>query len=307
MEQVAGNMGLFEGQPGAQVITMRPDLRCKGEYEFCREDAAVEHYSRRARHGALSKEGQAWSIIQGGPGMEHYPRRARHGALSKEGQAWSIIQGGPGMEHYPRRARHGALSKEGQAWSIIQGGPGMEHYPRRARQPILSRSHYLCLAGKAHKVDVEEGMRDIPDPDVKVKIEKVRSTGDFSYYNYSTPFCNANPTTLLQMRFLFAPQLFAETDADEYQGTIQDLGEWLVDLGIPSIGQKLDNRSALVRTLVMYFLCYRLVLRPIIMTLSLTLKYSTDVLILSFFSQEWNLAWCNSAKDWGSSTPFLKR
>ena len=49
MEQVAGNMGLFEGQPGAQVITMRPDLRCKGEYEFCREDAAVEHYSRRVK------------------------------------------------------------------------------------------------------------------------------------------------------------------------------------------------------------------------------------------------------------------
>ena len=56
------------------------------------------------------------------------------------------------------------------------------------------------------------------------------------------------------MRFLFAAQLFAETDADEYQATIQDLGEWLVDLGIPSIGQKRDNRSALVRTLVMYFL-----------------------------------------------------
>ena len=62
----------------------------------------------------------------------------------------------------------------------------------------------------------------------------------------------------------------------------------------------------IVRTLVMYFLCYRLVLCPIIMTLSLTLKYSTDVLILSFFSQEWNPAWCNFAQDWGSSTPFLK-
>ena len=178
-------------------------------------------------------------------------------------------------------------------WSIIQGG---------------SRSHYLCLAGKAHKVDVEEGMRDIPDPDVKVKIEKVRSTRDCSYYNCSrpTPVCNANPATLLEMRFLFAPQLFAETDADEYQGSIQDLGEWLVDLGIPSIGQKLDNRSALVRTLVMYFLCYRLVLRPIIMTLSLTLKYSTDVLILSFFSQEWNPACAILPRTGGAPLSFYR-
>ena len=110
---------------------------------------------------------------------------------------------------------------------------------------------------------------------------------------YSTPFCNAIPPSLqvctqvsrLQMRFLFVPQLRGETDADEYQTIIQDLGEWLVDLGIPSIGQKLDNGSALVRTLFMYFQCYRLVLRlsntasSVIMTWGLTLKYSTSLFV----------------------------
>ena len=86
-------------------------------------------------------------------------------------------------------------------------------------------------------------MRDIPDPDMKVKIEKVPSTGDCSYYNDSTPCCNANSATLLQMRFLFAPQLFCRNGCRRVpRYSIQDLGEWLVDLGIPSIGQKLDNR-----------------------------------------------------------------
>ena len=40
----------------------------------------------------------------------------------------------------------------------------------------------FCLAGKAHKVDVNEGLRDTPDPEVRVKTETVRFTGDVSHY-----------------------------------------------------------------------------------------------------------------------------
>ena len=48
--------------------------------------------------------------------------------------------------------------------------------------PILSRSHYPCLTGEAHKVDVGEELRIIPDLEVRVKIEKVRFTGGVSYH-----------------------------------------------------------------------------------------------------------------------------
>ena len=90
MEEVGGNLGLFEGRPGAKVTTMRPDLRSKGQYEFAEKMVL---------------------------------------------------------------------------WSLINGGPGL---------PILSASHYLCLAGKEQRVDVQEALADLPDPAVRDKIEKVR-------------------------------------------------------------------------------------------------------------------------------------
>ena len=98
MEQVAGNVGLFEGQPGAQFITMRPDLSCRGDTSS------------------------------------------------------------------PGRCCCGALSKEGRACPSCQG-------------------RITRLAGKAHKVGVDERLRDIPEPEVRVKLEKVRfesssSTGE---------------------------------------------------------------------------------------------------------------------------------
>ena len=85
-----------------------------------------------------------------------------------------------GNTSLPGRCCCGALFKEGQAAHLV-----------KVALPLFG--------GKGSQGRRGEGMRDIPDPDVKVKIEKVPSTGDFSYYNYSTPFCNANPTTLLQM------------------------------------------------------------------------------------------------------------
>ena len=61
----------------------------------------------------------------------------------------------------------------------------------------------------------------------------------------------------LLFRHTFVLQLRGESDDGGYEEAIQELGDWLLDLGIPCVGQSLANRGALVQTLVMHFLFYR--------------------------------------------------
>ena len=65
------------------------------------------------------------------------------------------------------------------------------------------------------------------------------------------------PTALLNFFSLLVLQLRGESDDGGYEEAIQELGDWLLDLGIPCVGQSLANRGALLQTLVMHFLFYR--------------------------------------------------